>query len=98
MHSSFPVFFHETIRAVALFVRSQGICQGVAVRKMAMSLAFVGMEVATKKKVQDDRRGYFLHRGYFLSLLLCPKLENSVSERNCLRGNTVLDFYNQSTY
>jgi hypothetical protein len=29
MHYSFLVFFHETIRAVALFVRSQGICQGV---------------------------------------------------------------------
>jgi hypothetical protein len=48
----------------------------LAMRKMAMSLDFVIMEVATKKKVQDDRRGYFLHSGYFLSLLLCPKLEN----------------------
>ena len=35
-------------------------------RKMAMSLDFVTVEMATKKKVQDDRRGYFLHSGFFL--------------------------------
>jgi hypothetical protein len=35
-------------------------------RKMAMSLDFVSVEMATKKKVQDDRRGYFLHSGFFL--------------------------------
>jgi len=32
---------------------------------VAMSLDFVTVEMATKKKVQDDRRGYFLHRGFF---------------------------------
>jgi hypothetical protein len=29
MHYSFLVFFDETFRAVALWVRSQGICQDV---------------------------------------------------------------------
>ena len=35
-------------------------------RKVAMSLDFATVEMATKKKVQDDRRGYFLHSGFFL--------------------------------
>ena len=54
-------------------------------RKMAMSLDFVSVEMATKKKVQDDRRGYFLHSGFFLR-----RFHTRNKDSVCLAGNAIL--------
>jgi len=57
MHYSFLVFLHATIPGpLPYWMRSQGICQRLTMRKMAMSLDFAIREVTAKKKVKDERR------------------------------------------
>jgi hypothetical protein len=55
---------------------------------MAMPLDFASVEMTAKKKVKDERderRGYFLHRGFFSAPFLHPK-HNSA----CLAAITLI--------
>jgi hypothetical protein len=64
----------KPFRAVALFVRSQGVCQILTRGKNGDGGRFCYYRGGYKEKVQDDRRGYFLHRAYFfVAALAAPE-------------------------